>query len=361
MVSPNTAFAYYIGHTINSDDRYMASSGGVGTAITRYLLNQDIYGTSITFEFNKQECMYVPKLIHTPDDINVCGSIYHDIDIASFVRNNVDKIIGGIVLSCPPCQVTAIRQILNKSGINHFIISYCCSGQTTIEGTWKYYDIIGVKKDDVINMQYRGNGWPSGIQIWLKDGTKVYHDNYTEPWVSLHQSKLYSPKRCLFCKRDTGRNADLSLADPWLEHYLKTDKTGNTMILSFTELGQKIVNEMEQQGLLELTESCYDDYAIAQAPNIHKEIKQIEQSSYIRKYLNLVSQQWYFNWATKDLNHIRKHIKITRQLYRVSSINNFKFFIMSIIKKIGNRLRYNHIKSKLGNLNGYINVGGGKN
>lgn len=359
MASVNTPFAYYIGHTTNIDDRTRASSGGVGTAITRHLLNQSDYGTSITFIFNQQECRYEPKLIYSSDDINVCGSIYHDIDIAGFIRHNVDNIKGGIVISCPPCQVTAVRQILTKANIKHFIISYCCSGQMTIEGTWKYYELIGINKDDVVNMQYRGNGWPSGIQIWLKDGTKIYKDNYTEPWVTLHQSKLYAPKRCFYCKRDTGRNADISLADPWLERYKNEDKTGNTMFLPFSELGHTVVKDMETQGLLKLTESNYNDYAIAQAPNIHKEIRLKEQSTYIKRHLSLISKQWYYSWATKDLEHIRKHNMVLRHIYRVSSLKNFRNSIMNIFKKIGCRLRYNRIKGKLGKTNGYINITGG--
>lgn len=357
LLNYNNPLSYYIGYATNAKDRQMASSGGVGTAITRYLLNQEDYGTSITFEFDQQGCMYRPKLIHSADEINVCGSVYQDIDIAAFVRHNVDRIKCGIVLSCPPCQISAVRQILNKANIKHFIISYCCSGQTTIEGTWKYYELVGVKKEDVVNMQYRGNGWPSGIQIWLKDGTKLFKDNYTEPWVSLHQSKLYAPKRCFFCTRDTGRNADISLADPWLESFKKEDKTGNTMFLTFSELGQTIVREMQQQDLLQLTETSYDDYAIAQAPNIHKEIRLKEQSSYIKKHLKLVSKQWYFNWATKDLAHVKQHNKILRYLYRGSLFTIISKFNMNVFTKVSNRLRYYRIKGKLGKSEGYISIG----
>lgn len=335
----NNPLAYYIGYTTNIIDRQKSSSGGVGTAIMRFLLDQKVYGTSITFEFDPQNCMFRPKLIHTSNEINVCGSIYHDIDIAGFVRHNVDKINSGIVLSCPPCQVSAVRQILTKANIKHFVISYCCSGQTTIEGTWKYYELIGVNKEDVVNMQYRGNGWPSGIQIWLKDGSMVYKENYSEPWSTLHQSKLYAPQRCFYCKRDTGRTADISLADPWLVRYMNEDKIGNTMLLIFSELGQAVIREMEQKELLTLTESCREDYAVAQATNINKETWVREQSSYIKKHLYLVSKHWYFNWATKDLNHIKIHKFVLKQIFRVSSFKNFSNFSKNIFKKVYYRVR----------------------
>lgn len=44
---------FYIGHTTNNTIRYQASSGGIGTTITQYLLSQSEYGTSISFVFDK--------------------------------------------------------------------------------------------------------------------------------------------------------------------------------------------------------------------------------------------------------------------------------------------------------------------
>ena len=359
MISSNRPLAYYIGYSTNLDVRYKASSGGIGTAIMRYLLSQPGFGTGMTFVFDHVKCMYVPKLVHSAEEINVCGSIYHDIDIAAFVRNNICDIRGGMVVSCPPCQVTPIRHLLKKNNIKSFIISFCCSGQTTIEGTWKYYELLGIKKENVVNMQYRGNGWPSGIQIWLKDGKVVRKDNYTEPWVTLHQSKLYTPKRCFYCKRDTGRDADVSLADPWLESYKASDKIGNTMFLPFTEEGMKVINEMRETALIEYQSSNYDDYAIAQAPNTHKELRLKERMSFIKTQLNLVSKQWYFNWATKNLSHIKMHNKVLGLIYCSYSSDNLKNTFMNLLTKIACHIRFIRIKDKLGKSEGYSNIMGG--
>ena len=63
-----------------------------------------------------------------------------------------------------------------RNNINNFIISFCCSGQTTLEGTWLCYRYMGIDKSQVINMQYRGNGWPSGIQIELFDGKSWFNN-----------------------------------------------------------------------------------------------------------------------------------------------------------------------------------------
>lgn len=270
MAEQRIPLGYFIGHVNDSEHRYKASSGGIGTMLQKHLLSTGQYGTSISFQFNAKRCMYEAKLIHMAEEVNICGSIYQDIYIAHFVRDHIKEISNGIVVSCPPCQVTAIRNMLNKEGIPCFIISFCCSGQTTIEGTWKYYELLGIKKEDIVNMQYRGNGWPSGIQIWLKDSTKIYHDNYTDPWKTIHTSWLYRPQRCFFCTFDTSYTADISLADPWLENYMSYDKEGNTLFVINTALGQKTIKQLKTSGIISYEEISSDLYRTAQKYNILK-------------------------------------------------------------------------------------------
>lgn len=272
MIEQGKPLGYYIGHVCDVEHRHRASSGGIGTMLQKYMLSTGQYGTSITFQFNAKRCMYEAKLIHTAEEVNICGSIYQDINIAQFVRDHIREISNGIVVSCPPCQVTAIRNMLNKEGIPCFIISFCCSGQTTIEGTWKYYELLGIKKEDVVNMQYRGNGWPSGIQIWLKDGTKIYHDNYTNPWKAIHTSWLYRPQRCFFCTFDTSYTADISLADPWLDNYKRYDNEGNTLFVINTALGQKTIKQLKTSDIISYEEISSDIYRTAQENNLLKKI-----------------------------------------------------------------------------------------
>lgn len=270
MTEQRNPIGYYIGHVNDAVHRYKAASGGIGTMLQKYLLSTGQYGTSITFLFNSEKYMYEPKLIHSAEEVNICGSIYQDISIAHFVRDHIKEISNGIVVSCPPCQVSIIRNMLKKEGIPCFIISFCCSGQTTIEGTWKYYELLGIKKEDVVNMQYRGNGWPSGIQIWLKDGTKIYHDNYTEPWKTMHASWFYRPKRCFFCTFDTSKTADVSLADPWIKDYLEKDKTGSTLFMINTKIGLNAICTLYEKGIFVYKSTDYNHYYNAQRPNIEK-------------------------------------------------------------------------------------------
>lgn len=351
---------YYIGHATDIDIRTKASSGGIGTAITKYLLSLPDYNTSVTFVFDSSKCMYVPKLIHTGEEINVCGSIYQDIDVVNFVRKNITEVKGGMVVTCPPCQVMAMRQLLKRNDIECFILSYCCSGQTTVEGTWCYYKFLGIEKSDIQFMQYRGNGWPSGIQIQTKD-RKIFHANYTEPWVTIHRSGLFRPKRCFYCKRDTGRNADIALSDPWIDEYKKNDTIGNTLFLVNTELGENVLKEMTEKKLIAYILSNYDEYAIAQRPNIYKELRIKGQEKFIKRQQTLTDNNHYFHWATRSVGNMRRHLLILRLVKLLSSTHNMSNFINKRFNKLILIIRSKIIARKLSGSLKHFNISGGGN
>ena len=269
---------FYIGFSENIDIRFHSASGGIGTSLIQYLLSLPEYGTAMTFRFNKEKCQYEPFLIYNFEDYNNCGSIYQDIDIINFVKNNIDNIQSGCIVTCMPCQVNPIRNLLNKHNIRNFIISFCCSGQTTIEGTWKYYDFMGIKKNDVVNLQYRGNGWPSGIQISLNNGDTITRNNWTYPWTIIHTSLLFRPQRCIACREDVSFKSDISLCDPWLKRYREQDKIGNTLFLVNSEDAEKYVNVMVEKKFVHISESSYEEYYQANGHN-----KRYKESNYMHK------------------------------------------------------------------------------
>lgn len=351
--------AYLLGYACDEQTRHRASSGGIGTALMRYLLSTPEFGTALSFEFSPEECRYKPRLAYSPDEIRVCGSIYQDIDIVGFLRENLDSIKGGIVLSCSPCHVLLARNLLQKQGVPCFIISYNCSGQTTIEGTWKYYDLVGIKKEDVQYMQYRGNGWPSGIQIWLRNGELKKFDNYAEPWSTLHRSNLYRPKRCFYCTLDTGRLADIALADPWLNRFKECDKIGTSLVLPFSQLGFSVLQTMQNQGIIVLSPSDYNDYATAQAPNIHKPQRLSEKRSLIRFQLWLMSLSLYYGWATRDLANIHRHIKITFFVSKLLPSAMGSRVFSRLFQAIARKYRYYRVKGKLGSCAGDVDIRSG--
>lgn len=310
-------YGYYIGYSTDKDIQYKASSGGIGSAVTKYLLDKGVFDSALTFLFNQEGCCYEPIIIHNSKDLNICGSIYQDIDIPKFLKEQISEIDDGMIVSCTPCQVGAVKHVLKAYGKRSFIISFCCSGQTVVEGTWKYYQLIGINKKDIVNMQYRGNGWPSGIQVELKNGRKIYKPNFAEPWATLHQSCLYSPKRCFFCKLDTSYQSDISIADPWLDSYKKEDKLGHSLVIINTERGSNIMNEMFTHGLISEKKVDINTYLMAQKVNIEKE-KLVNRYRNAYKFLiSLRSNPLYFRIASYNIITLRLSLKLNRVIKKL--------------------------------------------
>ena len=308
---------YYIGYSKESELRYKASSGGVGSAIIKYLLSTGEYGTSMTFVFCKNEYKYVPKLIYNFSDYNNCGSVYQDVNVISFIRDNISNIKNGIVVTCMPCQVKAIRSILAKNGVKYFIISLCCSGQTTIEGTWYYYKLLGISKENVKCIQYRGNGWPSGIQIELYNGDIIKRNNYSYPWTIIYQSLLFRPKRCLNCTEKTSNAADISLADPWLKEFMENDSKGNSVVICNDD-GNSLIKEMEENELLTVTEVDENKYIESQLGTIQYKRESIKNKRFNRLVGKMgIDGSFYKRIMTSSVLFLKIHIRLLGILKKV--------------------------------------------
>lgn len=306
---------YYIGYSTEPDIRYKSSSGGVGTAIIKYLLSQPDYGTSMTFVFNSDKCVYELKLIYSFNEYNNCGSVYQDTDTIGFIKDNLGRINGGIVVTCMPCQVRAIRRLLDSHGIKSFIISLCCSGQTTKEGTWLYYKYLGISKENVAHLQYRGNGWPSGIQITLKDGSIIKKENWTYPWTIIHQSMLFRPKRCLFCTYVTVPYSDVNLADPWLKEYKENDTLGNSFFAVNTMKGNDVLNALLSQDLLAVTKTDNDTFVLSQKWTIESKSRVKKQIKFYQFVARLSSSRLYKRIVTYSPKTLKMHYRFMKKIH----------------------------------------------
>ena len=309
----------FVGYASDLNIRYASSSGGITTAIIKYLFDCKLINTVLGCTFNVNKCCYELKLIYSYNEYELTGSVYQDLDVIGFIRRNIKSIKGNILIICAPCQVKPIKYILNKNRIKSIIIDYFCSGQTTLEGTYCYYNFLGIKKTDVLNIRYRGNGWPNGIEIKLKNGKLIKKNNYTEPWSTLHRSGLFRPKRCHFCKLSESTDADISVGDPWLEQY-KNDDVGHTLFLVHTKEGLNIIEDMKSKSIAMVKEVDYSFFTTSQKPNIEKKRKVNTNINGIKICLALMTNQMYRTWATKNIHNMKFHIKILRYIIKFSNM-----------------------------------------
>lgn len=328
----------YIGHSTNEDIRFRSSSGGVITAIIKYLFDKKLIDTFLGCKFNVKQCCYEPILIHNFQDYELVGSVYQDINLIGYAKEHISEIRGTILIVCSPCLVKAFRSIFNRKKIKSIILDYFCSGQTSLEGTYCFYRFLGINKNDVSYIRYRGNGWPNGIEVLLNSGEKIKKKNYTDPWETIHRSELFRPKRCFYCKNVESKNADISVGDPWLKEYITNDNIGNSLFLVHTSIGQDIIESMIEHDDIVIKPVEYNLFEVSQRPSIFRKNNIENEKSYYDFKVKLIQNEKYKNWAQKNYKNMRFHIwlmeHIVRPFFALKSKN-----MKSIVKKIINRIK----------------------
>lgn len=308
----------FIGYSTENDIRHAATSGGVGSALIKYLFEEGIIGTSISFEYNNNTLEYVPKLIYRYEDYKPCGSIYHNVDIPAFVKANINEIRGNFACFAIPCQVRAIRYHIEKTGKKSYIIGLVCSSQQSIDATYYLLKRLKIDRNNVGHIQYRGNGWPSGVQITCKDGKKHFVKNNGSIWTEIFHSKLFIYKKCYKCDNTLNKFCDIVLADPWTIDKIEEGKQGRTLFASYTVIGENIVTEAEKHGYIKCEEIENEKLEKSQIYTINRKksyansrlVQKVLKPLYLSKYYKkLVSPGFMFRIHCKIKNFIERRIK----------------------------------------------------
>ena len=157
---------------------------------------------------------------------------------------------------------------------------------------------------------------------------------------------------------DLGKQADINLADPWLEKYKQNEKIGATFCVVSTEYGKKIFNEIQAENLIDVIPSNYDEFAIAEKPNVHKELRLQSEHLFKKRLARLLEFKIYKNVASSSLFNMRFHIRVQNVIRLLSRQRSFMGVLTGIVKRIENKFRNHYYKKRLG---GGANFSMGKN
>lgn len=283
----------YIGYSTEKEIRRAATSGGVGSALIKHLFESGKIGTAISFDYNRETLQYVPKLIHKYEDYRPCGSIYHDVDIPGFVKAHINEIKGNFACFAIPCQVRAIRHHISKAGKEAVIIGLVCSSQQTIDATLYLLKRLHIAHCNVSHIQYRGNGWPSGVQITCKDGKTHFVKNNGSLWTDIFHSKLFIYKKCYKCNNTLNKYCDIVLADPWTIDKIESGGDGRTLFASYTDIGNETILKAQENGLINIESISNETLTNSQIYTIKRK-ETYAKSALIQKFLKpLYLSGWY--------------------------------------------------------------------
>lgn len=306
----------YVGYSTNSDIRYRATSGGVGTSLIKWMFETKRIDTAISFEFDAATLTYMPKMIYSFDDYKICGSIYQEINLISFIKSHINEIKGTFACFTLPCQTRAVKTIVEKAGHEAVVIGLTCSSQQTLEATKYLLKRVGVDETKVKNIQYRGNGWPSGIQIETKNKEKIFVANNRSVWNKIFHSRLFIRQKCFMCQDTLNRFCDITLADPWLSRF-STEKVGKTLVVCNTIKGENVIQQCASDKKIALENIPYNEIIKSQNGTILRKKSYRHTPDVAKLYRTILNNKIYrkiiltphlFQFHLKLKNIIEKYL-----------------------------------------------------
>jgi coenzyme F420 hydrogenase subunit beta len=241
----------YEGYSIDTEVRTKSSSGGVVSALAIYLLENKkvdavlhVGGDADNYEQNKLRKSYDREdVIRNNSSRYAPALMFTDIFEILNQSEEIFCFIG------KPCDVAALKNFLSvyPQYQSRFMltISIVCAGMPSFNGTRKLISEFQPQVP-VRNLSYRGNGWPGYFSFSDQSG-KVYSKSYNDSWGKVLNRHLSF--RCKICPEGIGLLADIAVGDAWETKNGYPDfseKEGNSLIITRTTLGQKIVDELIQ-------------------------------------------------------------------------------------------------------------------
>jgi len=252
--------ALWEGYAADPEIRYKGSSGGAATALSLYgIEHEDIGGVLHIRADSKDPLRNIEVVSKNREELLAgVGSRYSPgapcIGLAAMTNSDSRCVFVG-----KPCDVAALRKLQGceprLTGKVRLAISIFCAGTPSTSGTEELIRQMGVSKEEVVELRYRGHGWPGNAAVTTKSDCRGMRQmSYERSWGGILSKHV--PLRCRLCPDGTGELADISCGDPW---YREADpaEPGRSLLVVRTETGKRFLQDAMRAGyiLLQQVES----------------------------------------------------------------------------------------------------------
>lgn len=235
----------YLAWATDKNIRWRAASGGIATALAKYLLKSgQVSKVVVVKSASPRDCLkFQGTLVSEEDDLYAAmGSKYCPVPLCSVlkeVKRNDRIAVFGL-----PCHIHGIRkaQLFSKSfdKADMLLIGIFCGGTSGKEATEWLTKRNGLDPDKLSSINYRGNGWPGQMAAKFLDKKelKIPYPNYTSV-----EFNGFKPWRCSICSDGLAELADLSIGDAWLEEIRLSNDQGVSMVVTRSKKGEEVIQD----------------------------------------------------------------------------------------------------------------------
>ncbi|MBZ2167135.1 Coenzyme F420 hydrogenase/dehydrogenase, beta subunit C-terminal domain [Methanobacterium spitsbergense] len=280
----------YMGYSKIHKIRCDSSSGGLVTQILIFALeNGLIDGALVTKMKNDSTLKPIPFIARSKKEIiDASKSKYCPVPANVALKEILDApdhekfAVVGL-----PCHIHAIRkaEMLNKKLLNKISLhlGLFCHHGVSFEGTDFFINRMKINKKDIVDLSYRGDGWPGKFKVVLND-EKIEKYRFWEFFV-YPSFYFFTPKRCFMCSDALNELADISFGDAWLPE-LVVEKKGISVMISRNKKADNLIQKLEHANMVELKMCGSNDVIKSQMPALYFKKRSLNARKRISKLLN---------------------------------------------------------------------------
>lgn len=244
----------YVGHSNDVDIRYNSASGGMASQLLISALEKGLIDGAIVVRMKKDKPLETEAVIaRTRKEILDASKSKYCPNASNEALKQILKEKGRFAVVGLPCHIHGIRKaeeackILKERVVLR--IGLMCSHIVSFTGTEFILEKLGVDKEQVKALSYRGNGWPGGMSVKMNDGSNLFIPllgAWNSYWC-VFSSHFFTPIRCEMCPDETAEFADFSLGDAWLPE-LRHDRLGESIIVTRTKVAEDLLSLANSSG-----------------------------------------------------------------------------------------------------------------
>lgn len=241
----------------NKDDkiRKESTSGGAFTAIAEYVINRN--GVVFGVQFDENFKVVHGKAENIEDLAKFRNSKYVQSEVGNAFTEVKNYLENGrmVCFSGTSCQIEGLKNFLRKDYENLILVDVVCRAVPSPLVWEKYLELKKKENADIKNIRFRDKFYGykySNLSIFDKNDKVIYHRGVeSDPYLRAFFSNICDRPACYECRfKKLERESDITIWDCFnVEKYdskLDDDK-GTTRILTNSEKGQKVVEELSKE------------------------------------------------------------------------------------------------------------------
>ncbi len=290
---------FWSGYTKWTDIRRTAASGGIVSAILIAMLEKGEIDGAVVVKMDEDKPLQ-PKvyIARTREEVLAAQqSKYLPVPTGEILKP-ILKEEGRFAIVGLPCHIHGIRLAQQKMPRLKkrivLLVGLICGFHPSFTNTTYLIRRAGVKNfDDIAEIRYRDETWPGGFNVIKKDGSNnILHPVQEFFWAHA----VFERVRCATCTDAMAEFADIVCGDEWRGGGVpdRPDyKDGWSYIMTRTEAGTKVVDQMVNEGVLHVEPAARNQVKRGMLPTINLKKKLAFAYINIRKMLGLAVPNYH--------------------------------------------------------------------